>query len=611
MADPWSALRPPNPTQSGVETIGRGISSVVTDPLQQAVQALRGRLTEREIQDFLWDAAVGVLPGGAAVKGAKAAAKGAGKSARQVGKSASSVDAPAIVGKATEGPMLYGNPNLRGSMNPLEDIPTTYKGKQPKEWTPGEFADVGDIAGVPNLGPLTKPKTYPYAQGGGEFQVPGGTEGKFTYFDMLHNKANPIDPSRVDPSLHADIQRKLSASLTPDQMTPERAWSGLTFGMTSPNNPLFPNQLAASRLRARDPALIQDLAAQSPIPLGTIAPQKGPGGRLEESAKIAQRYGLDAAGKGGLGVRGSGDYTRISDLAKMFQQDPSFFMRQGDETWQQLTERIASQVPGLSMKTGSFGVVWENPAKAMTSAIDRHMGMDALREGTLFTSPGQQADWEGRLIALWNKNNPDRPVGSFGELQRTPGTESAIVDAVLGLVNDARNPKLRLAPKKGSNSGEGILNPKVPEHLREANWVQEPATVSVMGPNYKAALDATGRRAAEHGLGVFAGQHMTWDRIRRRYEPHENMFPGLERMPAMSREQLREVAGEHRASGHMDYTKVDKEGNKIKKVAEGEDVPGAFLRPTKKRPNPSGFGYFGIPIAAGGLAGPLLEYQER
>src|SRR4029077_10873410 len=101
----------------------------------------------------------------------------------------------------------------------------TYKGRPPSEWQPGEFADVGGIAGVPNLGPLNKPQTYPYAKGGGEFTVPGGTEGKFTYYDMLHSKANPIDPSRVDPALHADIQRKLSSSLTPGETSPERAWS--------------------------------------------------------------------------------------------------------------------------------------------------------------------------------------------------------------------------------------------------------------------------------------------------------------------------------------------------------------------------------------------------
>lgn len=543
--------------------------------LTDAMKALRGQMTETEAKDFLFGAALGVLPAG---RGAKAI-----KKAKRLW--APSDDAT---------PMLYGNPALRGSMNPLDDMPLTFKGKPPSEWTPGEFADVGDIAGVKNLGPLTEPKTFK-TTGGTEVTIPGGTEGNFTYYDMLYNKANPIDPSQLDPGLHRDLQAKLSRSLTPDEVTPERSWSGLTFGMTSPNNPLFPNQLAASRLRAREPSVIQALAGMSPFNLGQKASQAE---RLPVSAEIARQFGLNAGPEGGLGVRGSADYTRVSDLAKMFERNPEFFKRGPAEDWKQYTERISSQVPGLSMKTGSFGVVWEDPAKAATSAIDRHMAMNALREGTLFTDTAEKAAWESRLINLWNEKNPSAQVANLQELSRQPGGEGAMIDSLLGFVNDARNPKLRT---------RGFINPALPEHLRNVSWVNEPETAQVMGPHYTRALDATAREAEREGLGVFARQHMVWDRIRRRYEPHENMFPGLERMPAMSKEQLRGVTAEHRASGHMNYSKTDKEGRPLRNLPEGEEPIEAYLQPTRKRPNPAPFGYFALPVAGA----PLLWGREQ
>ncbi|WP_368414702.1 hypothetical protein [Falsiroseomonas sp.] len=97
---------------------------------------------------------------------------------------------------------------------------------------------------------------------------------------------------------------------------------------------------------------------------------------------------------------------------------------------------------------------------------------------------------------------------------------------------------------------------------------------------------------------------MEWDRIRRRLEPHENMFPGLERIPAMSREQLRAVDAEHSASGHKNYTKVDAQGRKMRDIPDDEIGDGVFLQPTRLRPNPARFGYFtsagALPL--GGLA---------
>jgi hypothetical protein len=110
--------------------------------------------------------------------------------------------------------------------------------------------------------------------------------------------------------------------------------------------------------------------------------------------------------------------------------------------------------------------------------------------------------------------------------------------------------------------------------------------------------------AKQHGLGLFGSQWMEWDRIRHRLEPHENMFPGLERIPAMSKEQLRSVRQEHSQSGHMNYAKVDEQGRLIRNVPKEERGGIYQLQPTKPRMKPSEFGYFGIlPPAAAALAG--------
>jgi hypothetical protein len=44
---------------------------------------------------------------------------------------------------------------------------------------------------------------------------------------------------------------------------------------------------------------------------------------------------------------------------------------------------------------------------------------------------------------------------------------------------------------------------------------------------------------------------MLWDRIRNRLEPHEILYPGLEKLPRMSLEQMRKVRDDLSKSGYM------------------------------------------------------------
>ena len=499
-------------------------------------------------------------------------------------------------------------PEMTYSMNPRDETPFTFQGRNPSEWTPEEFQEVGRRFGVENLGPASPPQTFRYSDDS-EFRIPGGLEGRFTYHDLLDMKAQGIDPSRIDRGLHTQIQQKILRTMTPDDLTDARVWDGLVFGMTSPNNPLFPNQLAQSRLRLRDPKMLDDLSQMIDWQPGQAVDKEA---RMAASGRIASAFGLDAASKGGLGVRGSADYTRVAELAKMFKQNPNFFRKQEGEAWDQFVERVSSQVAGLSMKTGSFGSVWQDPATAAISAIDRHMARQFEKTGGLFRDEAQRLAWETRAVERWNKSNPDRQVSNFYELRQTPGADGHIGGMLLEFVGDAKTPKFRLAPKRGGSEEVGEVNPKIPEHLKGVDWVSEPETVYKMGEAYRRALDVNDRFARENGLGLFGSQWMEWDRIRRRLEPHENMFPGLERIPAMSREQLRAVDAEHSASGHKNYTKVDAQGRKMRDIPDDEIGDGVFLQPTRARPNPAGFGYFGAAgaIPLGGLAAAQSD-RER
>jgi len=344
--------------------------------------------------------------------------------------------------------------------------------------------------------------------------------------------------------------------------------------MTSLNNPLGPNQITQSILRMRDPAIVDRLAGMAPWQLGDDVPLAQ---RLEVSNNIANALGLQAGPKGGLGTRGPLDYSRIADLAKMWQVNPDWFRKGDAEPWANYLERLMSQVPGYAAKTGSFATVWQNPAVAGLSAIDRHMVNLLDRDIGLFTSPQERAGFEQNAVAQWDKDKPraDR-VQSFDQVP-----EGFVTKMKLSYVGKTGGPLLRLA------SGE--LNPDVPEHPRNVDWIHEPTNVMTMGEPYARAINWNERLAEQQGFHLFPSQWFEWDRIRRRFEPHQNMFPGLENMPAMSRDQLREVVDEMNASGHLNYSKT-----------EGPDGS-RYPQPTKPRPNPGRFVTFSVPPIAAGI----------
>jgi hypothetical protein len=459
-----------------------------------------------------------------------------------------------------------------GSLNPLDNVTVTFRGKEPKDMTPQELEDWGNHYGVKNLGLQSAPQTFKDLHGN-EFNIPGGTEGTWSHRDLLDMKANPINPANVDRVLHAEMQRKLGRTMTPQELSDADVWNGLVFGMTSPNNPLFPNQATASRLRLRTPEMLDDLASMIPWKAGEQVPAAQ---RKLANDAIAVRFGIGSAPEtGGIGTRGTADYTRVAEMAQMFKKDPAFFRKQPNESWEQAVERISSQLPGLSMKTGSFGTVWQDPANAAISAIDRHMARELEARGGIFASPEERAAWEQRSVNLWNerekervieqtaqakkaagKNAPARPVApadlatDFADMSSKSGADGHLGEMLLSHVGKAGKPKFR-------DAKTGEISKAVPPHLAQANWVVEPEQVFRMGKAYRQALDVNQKLADQNNLKLFMSQWMEWDRIRNRFEPHENMFPGLSKLPAQSIEQLRAVDRAHLQTGHKNYDKSE------------------------------------------------------
>jgi hypothetical protein len=505
------------------------------------------------------------------------------------------------VGKAVDDPMSYTNkggmplksPQLplgfTGSFDATKNAPFTMGGRHPHEWTPEEFEQVGKAFGVERLGPMSPEVEFPYLERG-SFDIPGGLDGKFTYYDMLAMKTHPINPERIDPALHAQIQKKMTRSMMPDEgdVSQSHMLSGLNFGMTSPGNPLFSNQLAMSRLRVNSVEDLDRLANSVPWKFGDDVPKEM---RHKYNVEIGKKYGIgaaDADGGGGLGVRGNADYTRVAEMAQMFKKDPEWFRKRPDEQWSHFAERVFTQVPGLAAKTGSFGVVFQDPVKAAVSAIDRHMSK--IFKDKFLDTPEKRIAWETRVMNLYNKKRAAK-----GEAPMQDISELSDNDLGYELLQELGKTK-----KANFRTPKGEIGKGVPEHMRDEKWIMEPKQATVMGTSYKKALQANADEASKAGLGLFESQWQLWDNIRRRLEPHENMFPGLEKLPRMSVDQLKRVDRTHMLSGHKDQTKV--------KLDDG----GVRLKPTKLMENPADFAYFSNPAAAAPFGAiPAARRDER
>jgi hypothetical protein len=473
-----------------------------------------------------------------------------------------------VVEKPADAPVtLFQAAEVPGSTPlPTEAPDVTWRGREVKDWTPEDFEEFGNAHGVSGLGPLSELQPIPREDGVPQL-IPGGLEGKFTYYDLLWLKANNLDPNTLSPETRAAVERKFARSTTPDPTDPLETFNRMVFGMLSPNNPLLPNEFSYSRFRARNLEDVQRLAAYAD------RPEAGAGkeARKALSDEIARDYGIQAKGKGGLGTASSADHVALAEMAKKWLKNPQWFAKRAGESWPDHVERVSSQLRGMSAKVGSFSMVWQDPGRAAISAIDRHMARAFLDE--LFPDPASRADWERKTIANWNRG-VDRSRELYEQLRRGEVSQDELADTVKnsnlppagaekvsdweGFTSQAGSERfiadsvfpLLSSGKVQYRTAKGDINPRVPEHLKATDWVEEPEKVEVLSPTYRRALEYNQKLAEQQGLGLFASQWSLWDAIRGRLEPHEVMFPELYKLPKLSQAQSGAALTAHKELGY-------------------------------------------------------------
>jgi hypothetical protein len=596
----------------------------------------------------------GLVPGvgDVAGKGIKAAGRGIerllGREAGDVGREAGDVGREALA--KTVRPGTIGQIDNPAALNAAGVSPHDFQSTE-------DWHRFGLEHGVPNLGSPNEAdwqaslQSYPTSAGDRMFTVPGGADSRepFTYFDLLHLKSQGINPNEIPPELHQKIHDRMLTTMSPEgEVSPERIMNQLSLGQISPNQPLSPNALAVARIMVKegtddleklggmvpwhhsdDPATsgARDVvSSRQAIDKKTKEPKFLKSGepkmidttrRDELSSQIANNLGLGAGEQGGLGARGTADYTRIAESAQRVKEDPDFFRFRGAGegaspdthdagNWANFVERLMNQTPGLSSKTGSFSGVWQNPKQANISAVDRHMAGKFTAE--MFPTPEDFEGFKNTTVEKYRRANPDAGPISFEALP-----QAAKNDAMFGYLNNSNSAKYRTkapAVKVGSGPGAGIgdnggppmndavVNSLVPDHLKPENarWVHEPESFTPISEPYKRVLDANAEEANKAGQSIFGSQWMLWDRIRNRLEPHEMMFPGLEKLPRMSMEQMHVANRELKDAGYMSSSKdID--------AWTGEKR----LTPVRPMSHPSRASYFTAPAAT--IGGGALTYE--
>jgi len=476
-----------------------------------------------------------------------------------------------------------------------------FKGKEPKDWTPKEFEEYGKAFGVENLGPLSEITNIPSDVAGDPARIPGGLEGKFTYYDLLWLKTNPVDVANLPETTHAKLTAKLAATMAPTPGDKVSSFNSIVFGMLSPNAPLLPNEMGQARLRFGSMEDVRKFAS--------LYPENPTKENLKElNQRLKKELGFISAGKGGLGIAITADISNIVNAARLFTKNPDFFVKRANESWADFVDKLTTQVKGFGTKTGSFGSVWQDPLKASISAMDRHMarifgqellGNPELRkrfEGIVvdrfnsmlkkskeatsaFNRRLKNAEEKGKRIEEINKDDPKtlktlkaknqkkidkikaEMASTLDSLPDPTATRAKTIDDVLAqaqiygsdrvqkFVNEAvfaamGSRKATLLAKKGG------INPNAPANIKSVEWVETPKDFQVMSDSYRSALEINERRANELGVAVFPAQWTLWDRIRGRVEPHEVMFPGLDKLPALNDRQLGEAQKANKAAGY-------------------------------------------------------------
>jgi hypothetical protein len=523
------------------------------------------------------------------------------------------------------GDNVYLDPEkeVTGSFRVKDDIPLTFRGKEPYQWTAedlaafeAKFGQAGDLQ--------YSPKTTQKLQDDGtrtmqqrlqvsdEVQYPAGFDGKYSLGDQYRILAEGLDPNRMPADDYWAMQTKKVASVDPENyrggLTDNQVYNALMFGLTSPNNPLDPNLMAVNRLRATSPEDVSFMADQIPWNYSNKSERLK---ELTKDWKPKKFKDVAASKKSGktkmntYWVDGDGNPVRAFGKLQEYRKT-----KEGDNRETVIKAQYSSKIQdafGLQAEgRGGIGAggsaVYTNLAefaqmfrdnpqffrqRADEDWVDYTQRLSAQMEGLgyktasmadVWTSPAaaqiapvdrhmarmmtdKTPSWQEEMVKQWNAKNPNK-VSTYEELQQTRGGRGFISENAM---NYAYMPKQSMTYRMAS----GELNPRLPEKVRDTQFFTDPEKVEIIPERYAEVIRNIGQ--VRPGQEIFPSQWGTWDLIRKRNAPHQVMNPAIENYPRMSSDQMQRVRQKYSDNSFLTYA---------------DDTPAKDTLPSGKAQNP-------------------------
>lgn len=523
------------------------------------------------------------------------------------------------------GDNVYLDPEkeVTGSFRVKDDIPLTFRGKEPYQWTAedlaafeAKFGQAGDLQYSPKItqrlqddGTRTMLQRL---QDSDEVQYPAGFDGKYSLGDQYRILAEGLDPNRMPADDYWAMQTKKVASVDPENyrggLTDNQVYNALMFGLTSPNNPLDPNLMAVNRLRATSPEDVSFMADQIPWNYSNKSERLK---ELTKDWKPKKFKDLAASKKSGktkmntYWVDGDGNPVRAFGKLQEYRKT-----KEGDNRETVIKAQYSSKIQdafGLQAEgRGGIGAggsaVYTNLAefaqmfrdnpqffrqRADEDWVDYTQRLSAQMEGLgyktasmadVWTSPAaaqiapvdrhmarmmtdKTPSWQEEMVKQWNAKNPNK-VSTYEELQQTRGGRGFISENAM---NYAYMPKQSMTYRMAS----GELNPRLPEKVRDTQFFTDPEKVEIIPERYAEVIRNIGQ--VRPGQEIFPSQWGTWDLIRKRNAPHQVMNPAIENYPRMSSDQMQRVRQKYSDNSFLTYA---------------DDTPAKDTLPSGKAQNP-------------------------